>query len=111
MFPDNRIREFRKRAGLSQGELGKLVGLHQTMVGNIENGKRSLTLEWARRFAKTFGCTVADLLSDTDNPTRLADDEAGLLETYRAAPDDQKANIARVAESLSGYRARQTDAA
>ena len=111
MFPDNRIREYRKRAGLSQTELGKAVGLHQTMIGNIENGKRSLTLEWARRFAKVFGCAVADLLTDSDNPDRLKLDEATLLETYRAAPEEQKPNITRVAESLSGYRARDERAA
>lgn len=102
MHPDNRIRELRKRAGLSQAELGALIGMHQTMVGNLENGRRSLTLEWARRFAKELDVSVPDLLSDQDNPARLRDDERELLELYRAAAPEQRENIRRVSEALSG---------
>lgn len=104
MFPDNRIREFRKLAKLSQGELGQRVGMHQTMVGNIENGHRSLTLEWARRFAKELGVSVADLLTDEDNPHRLDSGEADLVENYRAASEPQRENIRKVAETLSDIK-------
>ena len=106
MHPDNRIRELRKARGVSQAELGRMIGMHQTMVGNIENGNRSLTVEWARRFAKALSVSVADLLTEDDNPGRLRDDEAELLKAYRGASADQKGNIQRVAETLSDFRSQ-----
>ena len=109
MHPDNRIRELRKRARMSQAELGRMVGLHQTQVGNIENSQRSLTIEWARRFAKALNVAVADLLVDEDNPYRLDHDEHNLVSTYRHASDDQRRNINRVAEALSEYRPAASD--
>ncbi|MBP8231981.1 MAG: helix-turn-helix transcriptional regulator [Rhizorhabdus sp.] len=101
MFPDNRIREFRKKAGLSQAELGKRVGLHQTQIGNLENGTRELTFEWARRIAEVLGCLLVDLLSEKDNPYRLSDEERRLIKHYRTADEAKKALVSRVAEPLA----------
>ena len=100
MFPDNRIREYRKKAGLSQAELGELVGLHQTQIGNLENGGRNLTFEWARRIAKALQVRMVDLLSEEDNPDRLEDDERELVHKYREAEPLQKQMIARVVEPV-----------
>jgi transcriptional regulator with XRE-family HTH domain len=100
MFPDNRIRELRKKAGLTQHQLGEKVGLHQTQIGNIENGARALTLEWSRRIADALGVKVADLLSEQDNPWRLSNEEQLLLQNFRDAAAAQKALISRVAEPL-----------
>lgn len=104
MHPDNRIREFRKKAGLSQAELGERIGMHQTHVGNIENGARSLTIEWARRIAKALDVTVADLLCGDDNPFRLDEDERELIETYRAASEGERETIRRVSEAVLPFR-------
>jgi transcriptional regulator with XRE-family HTH domain len=101
MFPDNRIREFRKKAGLSQGELGEKVGLHQTHIGNLENGRRELTFEWARRIAKALGVRLVDLLSDQDNPDRLSDEERKIVQGFRAADEAQRTMLKRVAEPIA----------
>lgn len=85
MFPGNRIRALRKRAGLSQVDLAEQVGLSQGQLSNLENGDRILSLEWMRRIAKALGCSVADLLDDDDNPERLAGDERTLIEQLRSA--------------------------
>lgn len=103
MFPDNRIREWRKKAKLTQAELGELVGLHQTQIGNLENGGRNLTLDWARRIARVLNVTVADLLDDKDNPDRLSDEERALIHDFRAADEQQQAMIRRVAEPLQSF--------
>ena len=100
MYSDNCIRELRKRHGLSQAELGHLVGLHQTQIGNIEKGSRNLTFEWARRIAAALDCTTADLLAPQDNPWRINDDERELLTNFRHASDEQRMMIARVAQPL-----------
>jgi len=104
MFPDNRIRELRKAAGLTQTELGDLVGLHQTQIGNLENGSRNLTIEWARRIAKALSVTTADILGEQDNPDRLSDEERALVQRYRTAEPAQQAMIQRVAEPMQPFR-------
>lgn len=111
MHPDNRIREFRKARGLTQAQLGEAVGLHQTQIGNIENGARSLTLEWSRRIAKALGVTVADLLSEQDNPWQLSAEEQELLRHYRDADHTQREMIERVAEPVVAYRGQHKTAA
>jgi len=106
MFPDNRIRELRKKAGLSQRDLGEQVGLHQTQIGNLENGGRNLTIEWSRRIASALNVTVADLLGDADNPDRLSDHERELVRNYRSSSAEQQAMIERVAEPIRTFTAR-----
>lgn len=96
MFPDNRIRELRKKAGLTQTELGDKVGLHQTQIGKIENSDRSLTIEWSRRIATALGVRMVDLLSDEDNPHRLSAEEQRLIDQYRTADPTTRSIIERV---------------
>lgn len=103
MFPDNRIRELRKKAGLTQTELGTKVGLHQTQIGNLENGGRNLTWEWARRIARALEVNLVDLVPDKDNPDRLSKHERELVRKYREADEQQQALIERVAEPLRGF--------
>lgn len=103
MHPTNRIRELRKTAGLTQAELAELAGISQPAISQVENDERPLTVDWMRTFARIFHCTVADLLGAQDNPDRLAPDEAELLAKYRAAADDQRALVHRVAEPLHPF--------
>jgi transcriptional regulator with XRE-family HTH domain len=104
MFPDTRIRELRKQAGLTQAELGEAVGLHQTQIGNLENGSRNLTLEWARRIARVLDCSVADLLGEDDNPDRLTPEERELIAAYRQASAAQQEILRRVAEPIQPFK-------
>lgn len=104
MFPGNRIRQYRKAAKLTQAALGAKIGVHQTYIGNLENGDRPLTLEHARRIANVFGVTVADLLDDRDNPDRLSDEERALIALHRRASSEQKEMIRRVTEAVIPYR-------
>lgn len=110
MFPDNRIRELRKRARLSQQELGERVGLHQTQIGNLENGGRNLTIEWARRIARALDVTVADLLGDADNPDRLTPEERALIANFRQSGGEQQTIIQRVAAPIREFHGPDHDA-
>ena len=106
MRPANRLRDLRKRAGLTQAQLANLTGVSQPAISQIENDETPMTVDHMRTFARIFGCTPADLLGDQDNPDRLTDDERALLEQYRSAADDQQEIIRRVAEPLRPYRAQ-----
>ena len=102
MHPGNRIRELRKAAGLNQGDLADASGVSQSYISQLEN-QQSLALDIARMraIARVFNCTPADLLIDQDNPDRLSEAERRLLRAYRAAGEDQRELIHRVAEPIA----------
>ncbi len=56
------IKEARKRVGISQAELARRVGLHQSGVSRIERGTRALSVARLRRFAAALGLSPAALL-------------------------------------------------
>lgn len=100
MNPGNRIRDVRRAAGLSQGELGRRVGLSQGQISNIENGDRNLSLEWMRRIARELNCNVADLLDDKDNPDRLTGEEQQLVGALRMAEPEVRWMAVETLEAL-----------
>jgi transcriptional regulator with XRE-family HTH domain len=69
-----RIREARKHAGLSQGQVAKLMGLHRPSVSEIEAGNRRVSADELKNLAKLFDVSVAWLMGDapdgveTDDP-------------------------------------------
>ena len=103
MHPRNRLRELRKRSGLSQARLAQLTGVSQPAISQIENDVLAMDVAWMRAFARVLDCTAADLLPDEDNPDRLTDEERELIHRYRSADDRQQALIQRVAEPLTTY--------
>lgn len=58
----NRIREYRRKNGLTATELGELVGLSQSSISNFELGKCIPRIENLEKMADVFGCSVNDLL-------------------------------------------------
>jgi ribosome-binding protein aMBF1 (putative translation factor) len=48
------LRGARKREGLTQKELARLVGISQTHVSEMEHGKRPIGKDMARRLAKVL---------------------------------------------------------
>ena len=62
------IRELRKENGLSQQELAKLCGVHQTAVSQWEKGRTLPDRSSLQLLAKTFGVSVDALLSE-ETPT------------------------------------------
>ena len=62
-----RIRETRKRAGLTQDELAAKLYVEQGRISEWEHGKR-LTLECISALAQAFHCDCGFLLLDYDEP-------------------------------------------
>lgn len=59
-FP-NRIRYWRVRRSLSQGELGERVGLNHRTVGKIERGDQEISLSQLGRFARALDVGIENL--------------------------------------------------
>lgn len=61
----NRLRELRKKAGLTLQEVAEAAGTTNQMVGMLERGERKLTVEWLERFAPILGVKPPDILAET----------------------------------------------
>ena len=59
----NRIREFRKKKGLRQTDLARLVGIFQSELSEIERGIRKPSVYLAKKIAKALGVSLDDLFS------------------------------------------------
>lgn len=53
-YMKNRLAEIRTACGLSQEELGELVGASRVQISRLENAKRQLTQRWMDRITKSL---------------------------------------------------------
>jgi len=56
------LRAYRNREGLTQKRLAELTGIPQHHISEMENGKRSIGKERARRLAEALHCDYRQLL-------------------------------------------------
>jgi len=57
-----RIKQYRKRSGLTQVALGKKVGVSSTTIARLERGDNPPSRTTVENLAKAFGVTVTDIL-------------------------------------------------
>tara|TARA_R110002110_G_scaffold415733_1_gene654566 strand:+ start:483 stop:839 length:357 start_codon:yes stop_codon:yes gene_type:complete len=85
-----RIRQARTLAGLSQGQVAKLMRLHRPSVSEIEAGNRRVSAEELTKLAEIFDVSTAWLLGEADE--KLASDDPRLQlaarELAKIKPDD-----------------------
>ncbi len=60
-----RLKQLRKKAGLTQTELADLVGVHETTIRRWENNNDKPMPDSFSRLAKALGVSEADLLNDS----------------------------------------------
>lgn len=61
----SRIREERKRLGLSQEDLASAAGLDRTYVGGVERGERNPSLESIASLSRALGVSLATLFAES----------------------------------------------
>ena len=61
----NKIRECRKRKGLSQEELANKIGVKRAVVSKYETGKISPRIEIIQKISRVLGVPVHELVGDT----------------------------------------------
>ena len=57
----NRIREFREQRGMTQEQLGELVGASRQAVNAIETEKFEPSIWLAYDISQVFGCTIEEI--------------------------------------------------
>lgn len=105
----NRIREQRRKRGMTLQDVADRVGCKANEISRFETGTRELTIGWARRIARAFGTDIASLLNDEDNFDRLDEQERAVIEAMRSASPRDRVAVQRVAESLTTYAAENDD--
>ena len=65
----NRIRELRKKARLSQQALANQIGVFRNTISNWETGYSQISLENAKNVAEYFGVTIDYLLGSESDQT------------------------------------------
>lgn len=58
----NNLKRIRIAKGISQGEIGRILGVDKGFVSNIENGKTNPTLATITKIAKAVGVSVGELM-------------------------------------------------
>ena len=85
-----RLREARKAAGLSQGQVAKLLQMHRPTISEIEAGNRRVSAEELVKFAETYDVTVSWLLGETAEQLEMDAPRLQLAarELSKLKPDD-----------------------
>lgn len=65
----NRIRDLRKKARLSQQALADQIGVFRNTISNWETGYSQISLENAQNVAEYFGVTIDYLLGSESDKT------------------------------------------
>jgi transcriptional regulator with XRE-family HTH domain len=85
-----RIREARKLAGLSQGQVAKLLGLHRPSISEAEAGNRNVTADELVKLAGIYKVSVAWLAGEGADKADPHDEKVQLAarELQKLKPDD-----------------------
>lgn len=81
---DNCIKEIRKRKGITQVELAKLLGVTQGAVQKLESGVNDLTSKMMRKLAEVLNVEPWELLPKDMQPN-ITPEEAEVLRAIRKA--------------------------
>nr|DAV20174.1 MAG TPA: helix-turn-helix domain protein [Caudoviricetes sp.] len=89
---NEKLKVVRMQKGLSQAELGKLLGVQAQTIGRWENGKSEPNLETINKLCKILNITIYSLVSK-EADYQLNYDEAFIINKYRELNDDGKKMI------------------
>lgn len=78
-----RIKEFRKKAKMTQESLANLTGITQGQISRIEKGETDIGIEQLCLFAKVFGVDFWDLVPKEIAPKQITTQERQLLDMIK----------------------------
>ena len=98
-----RVREARVAAGLTQGQVATMLGLHRPAVSEIEAGNRSVTADELTRMAELFDVGVAWLAGEGADKVDVSDNKLQLAarELQKLKPDDLE-RLLKIIASMRG---------
>lgn len=100
-----RLRAARELAGLSQGQVARMLGLHRPSVSEIEAGRRRVTAAEITRLARIYGVSVDWLTNSEDISAHRARIELAARNLAQLKPED----LERVLDLLTALRVEESD--
>lgn len=100
-----RIRRAREMAGLSQGQVAKLLNLHRPSITALEAGNRKVSAEEISKFSELYKVDPSWLLGDGEDQLSINDSRLQLAarELKKLKPDDLD-TILQVIASIRGEK-------
>jgi transcriptional regulator with XRE-family HTH domain len=97
-----RLRTAREMAGLSQGQVAKMLGLHRPSISEMEAGRRKVSAEEVARLAEVYRVDIDWLTGSTTGAASGRDDRVQLAarEFSKLLPKD----LDRVMDLLHALR-------
>lgn len=81
----NRIAELRKKSGLTQGELGDILGISQQAISKYENSDENISGEVLSAMSKVFKVPIDDILrKELKNSQKEYDVKREILDLYKS---------------------------
>jgi transcriptional regulator with XRE-family HTH domain len=94
-----RLAEYRKKAGLSQAQLGELLGLEKESVSRIESGKIAASLSRLVMFCESLDVSFEELLINASpHPT---DEAKALIASLQGLSPRQRDIVLQTAHNLA----------
>ena len=101
-----RLREARRMAGLTQGQVAKLLELHRPTVSEIEAGRRRVAAEELARFADIYDVSVDWLAGERAEKLDIHDDR--LLLAARELGKLKQVDLDRLMALLGSLREQES---
>lgn len=97
-----RIREYRLRMGITMKELGQMVGVSESAVGNWENEKRRPSYEHLLKMSEALDCTVNDLLgySQQEEPAEYMPEITMIARAGAKMTPEKRADMLKILKTI-----------
>jgi len=75
----DRLKSARQQAGLSQGQVAKLLDMHRPTISEIEAGRRRVTADELVRFSDIYGVSLNWLTAKVSESADMADARVSMV--------------------------------
>jgi len=97
-----RLKEARKMAGLSQGQVARMLSLHRPAISEIEAGNRRVSAQELAQFAEIYDVSISWLLSEA--PDAMSADDPRLALAARELTKLKPEELDRLLRLLAAMR-------
>ena len=100
MLFNERLKDLRKKAGLSQAELAKRIGVSKSSINMYERGEREPGLEILEAIADFFNVDMNYLLGSSDVISESSNIDHQFLDLLSTMTDEEKTWLLNVIKSV-----------
>lgn len=98
----DRIRQFRLKKGVSQGDLGKELGKTHAAISDIELGKSELSVTDLSKIANYFQIMVTELIENMQQPSFIHNrDTKGITPEEKKLADQATEAVMKLAREMA----------